>query len=168
MKKILSALFLSIALALPGYADGTARTNKFTPDVSQHSQSMIVTCVVKSGDAVLSDCELAAFDEQDNCRGSQLSLPDQNGMIYLMVYGTATEKLHFKAVKSDGTVYDCVEQFSFATDGVVGDLITPYVFTLKLCDINKDGKQSLADLTALVHILKGGRPHTVRHRGCRP
>lgn len=148
-----------LLFAMTGFTPCSAqenRTNHFVPEMPDFSNSMTITCIAKMGDLLLKDCEIAAFDKDGQCRGSQLSSIDQNGKIYLMVYGVASETLHFKLVNSEGQIFDCKETLTFAVDEVVGDLLEPFVFNVDLHDVNKDGKQSIADLVAIIHMLNNG------------
>ncbi len=150
------ALFLlAVTLSTPCAAQ-VSHTNRFVPEMSAYSNSMTITCIAKMGALQLKDCEIAAFDKDGQCRGSQLSSIDQDGYVYLMVYGVASETLHFKIVTSEGQVLDCKETLSFKVDDEVGNLMEPFVFNVDLHDVNKDGKQSIADLVAIIHMLNNG------------
>lgn len=151
----LTLLLFAAAWLMPCSAQ-SGRTNLFVPEMSEYSNSMTVTCVAMMGNQQLVDCEVAAFDSRGQCRGSQLSSINQEGRIYLMVYGTVSEPLHFRIVTANGQIYDCREQLTFAVDDEVGSITAPFVFNASTHDVNRDGRQSIADLTAIIRMLNGG------------
>lgn len=104
-------------------------------DLSPYPDNMSFTCCVEENGRRILDCEVAAFDQDGNLRGSYYS--DPNGIVFLMVQGKANEGvIHFKVVTGYGTdedpyvIRDINEIYHFFLNDILGEYLDPYVFTV--------------------------------------
>lgn len=117
-------------------------------DLHKYPDNMSFTCVVEENGQRILDCEVAAFDENDELRGSYYS--NEQGIIYLMVQGERSlGVLHFKVVTGEGddkstfTIRDINETYNFHYNDILGDAVNPFVFT-----VGKDNRKPLVSLGA--------------------
>lgn len=108
----------------------TDRTHKYescSPNLYSDNMTMVAQAI--AGGKVLSECEVAVFDEQGECRASVLSNAT-NGKAYLTIPGDAeTGELSFRVVwKANGREYDerAAESLSFSVDAHVGSTASPF------------------------------------------
>lgn len=133
--RLIKLLAVLVGLALFQQVDAQRTLYFGNVDESLYPDNMSFTCVVEeSGNRIL-DCEIAAFDENDNLRGCYFS--DAQGIIFLMVHGKNTEGvIHFKVVTGQGTdsdpyvVRDINETYHFFLNDIKGEYYNPYVFTV--------------------------------------
>ena len=132
-------------------------------DMHKYNGTMTVMARVLQNGQPLLNCELAAFDADNELRGSALSHPDDGGIIFLTIQGdNAGAQLHFRVVHGSDdenrTITDANETFVFRADQMLGTYAEPQVFTITTLlrgDVNRDGQISIADVTALVNIILG-------------
>lgn len=117
-------------------------------DLHKYPDNMSFTCVVEENGQRILDCEVAAFDENDELRGSYYS--NEQGIVYLMVQGERSlGVLHFKVVTGEGddkstfTIRDINETYNFHYNDILGDAVNPFVFT-----VGKDNRKPLVSLGA--------------------
>lgn len=132
-------------------------------DMHKYNGTMTVMARVMQNGSPLLDCELAAFDANDELRGSALSHPDDNGIIFLTIQGdNRGAELHFRVVHGtddeNRTITDANETLIFVADQMLGTYTSPQEFTITTFlrgDVNRDGFITIADVTALVNIILG-------------
>lgn len=104
-------------------------------DLHKYPDNMSFTCIVQENGQRIMNCEVAAFDENDELRGSYYT--NDQGIVYLMVQGERTlGTLHFKVVTGEGddtstfTIRDINETHGFRYNDILGDAVNPFVFTV--------------------------------------
>ena len=132
-------------------------------DMHQYNGTMTVTARVLHNGQPLLDCELAAFDENDELRGSAVSHPNDGGIIFLTIQGdNRGAELHFRVVHGtddeNRTITDADETLVFVADQALGTYTVPQVFsftTFVKGDANGDGVVNVTDIMAVAnYILK--------------
>lgn len=102
---------------------------------------IMVVQVMQQGNVVL-DCEVAVFDSNEECRASELSQPDDNGLVYLTVQGEgAGEVMHFRVVyDNEGTEEDVLfgKTVTYVNDDVIGSFSDPFILDLDDLDSIED------------------------------
>ncbi|MCF0186355.1 MAG: hypothetical protein HUJ98_07710, partial [Bacteroidaceae bacterium] len=91
----------------------------------------IIAQVWKDGKTV--ECEIAVFDSNGECRGSELSMYDNN-LVFLTIQGEGEgEPLSIRVVYSEGgNVYDVLlgERIYYVNDALIGELDKPMIIDL--------------------------------------
>lgn len=142
MIKTITQTLAAIAFALAPTNPATAgRPLLFAnTDLHKYPDNMSFTCVVQENGQRIMNCEVAAFDENEELRGSYYT--NDQGIVFLMVQGERTlGTLHFKVVTGDGddtstfTIRDINETHQFRYNDILGDPLNPFVFTVGNDDI---------------------------------
>lgn len=154
MRNYLGILLLVVCYGLAGRAQ-TGRTSAFGEvDLHRWNDNMSLICQVKKGGAIVSNCELAAFDNQGELRGKAFSHPDLNGLIYLTIQGEGSGvPIHFQAAIEGMGIVDVEESITFSATLVPEEVTTLTIASLLRGDVNGDGEVSIADMVRLVHLL---------------
>lgn len=125
-------------------------------DLHKYPDNMSFTCVVEENGQRILDCEVAAFDENGELRGSYYS--NDQGIVFLMVQGERDlGVLHFKVVTGDGddksefTIRDINETYSFHYNDILGNPLNPFVFT-----VGNDNRKPLVALGTLPATVPSG------------
>lgn len=122
-------------------ADG----KKYEPcSENKYQGNMILTAQVRCQSDTIFNCEVAVFDSNGECRASELSNPDDNGLVYLTVQGEGQgENLNFRVVYYSVDALEDVlveETLTFVNDDIVGSFNDPFV-------INVNKPESVEDMT---------------------
>lgn len=148
MRKSIFTIFVTVSLlvTLSSMHSGLLSRNKYEPcSENQYQGNMLMIAQVMEGDDVLLNCEVAVFDSNEECRASEMSIPNDNGYVYLTIQGEGEgEPLHFRVVYESGdSIRDVLadETIMFVNDDVVGSLQNPFV-------INIDKPVSVDDIKA--------------------
>ena len=130
--RTLTLVVVLLCVALPGAAQ---RTHKYTEcDSHKYQGNMTVTAIVQRPDGTAaSDCEVAVFDADGECRCSVFSDASLGGLLFLTIQGGVSgEPLTLRAVMDFDTERDyvCTQTLTFRYDATLGDLEHPYALTL--------------------------------------
>ena len=130
---LIVAVLLLLCTSLTASAE--AREHKYTGvEPTKYYSNMTITTLVKLGDEVLLDCEVAAF-VGDECRSSSLSSLEYGGLVFQLIPGSTTgEIIKFRVVYNDekGQEQDVQadQTYVFKIDGKVGSPLDPYIIQL--------------------------------------
>ena len=117
---------------------------------NKYQGNMLVIVQVKQQGEVVLDCEVAVFDSNGECRASELSHPDDNGLVYLTVQGEGSgEIMHFRVVYDNGGKEEDVlfgKTVTYVNDDVIGSFSDPFVLDLEDLDSVEDLVSSDNDL----------------------
>ena len=97
------------------------------PQVDSHLYSGnmgMIAIVKKDGKSLGEDAIIAVFSGNE-IRGKERPIADSDNMAFVTIHGESTETLTFK-VYWDGVVYDCGGSATFASDGSIGAIDSPY------------------------------------------
>ncbi len=95
---------------------------------TKYGSNMSMLAVVKRDGTTLSEVSentIVAVFSGDEIRGKDIIYADQDNMAFVTIYGESTETLTFK-VYWDGVIYDCGGSATFASDGFIGAIDSPY------------------------------------------
>ena len=109
--------------------------NYWKPVIGKFPDNMNVLAVIElNGNELRSEeAELAAFDENGECRGSALLRyvePINRYVAFLTVYGENEDALNLR-VRYEGMTYNVNEQLTMMADDVIGKGTEPYKMTIK-------------------------------------
>ena len=160
-KRILILSLLAVSISVFAASVRTLYYN--WTDMHKYNGTMTVMARVMLNGAILSDCELAAFDDTDELRGAALSNPDDNGIIFLTIQGdNKGAPLHFRVVHGSDDdnriISDSETTLTFVADQMLGTYDQPQLFIVTTTlrgDVNRDGFIARAHVTALVTIILG-------------
>ena len=148
MKKTAITILIVVLLQsiMLGSQTCSITAKKYEPcSENKYQGNMLVVAQVKCLDDVILNCEVAVFDSNGECRASELSDPNDNGIVYLTVQGEgAGEPLSFRVVYwSDDSQEDILveETATFVNDEVVGSWNEPFV-------LNVSKPESIEDIVA--------------------
>lgn len=123
-------------------------THVFQPvNRTKYSSNMSMMAVVKRNGTTLgeiSENTIVAVFSGDEIRGKDIIYADQDDMAFVTIYGEGTETLTLKVYR-EGSVYDCGGSETFAADGFIGAIDTPYeldISPVSLAD-NADNTKTL-------------------------
>ena len=130
---ILIVVFLQLALF--GSQSLSVTGERYEPcSENKYQGNMLVVAQVKCQDDVVFNCEVAVFDSKGECRASEMSDPNDNGLVYLTVQGEGSgEPLSFRVVYwSDDSHEDMLveETVTFVNDEIVGTWNDPFVLNV--------------------------------------
>ncbi len=112
-------------------------------DETKYSTNMNVIAIVMQDGKEVSDCEIAAFYE-DECRGSARPMYIEQldrYLTFLTIHGEGGETLKFKYYDiHTGEVSDLLNEMTYEVDGINGDVANPYIFGNNISDINAIGE----------------------------
>lgn len=149
MRKSIFTIFVTALLlvTLSSMHGGLLSRNKYEQcSENLYQGNMLMIAQVMEGDDVLLNYELAAFDSKEECRASEMSIPNDNGYVYLTIQGEGEgEPLHFSVVYESGdSIRDVLanETVIFVNDDVLGSLQNPFIIKIdkpmSVEDINHD------------------------------
>lgn len=152
-----------LCLSLTGWAQSSRSSSFGEVDLNKYSDNMTVICQVKQGSTIVSDCELAAFDDKGELRGKVFSHPEADGLIFLTIQGegNGVTPLQFKVAMGNGNIVDIKETLAFSANQVLGTMEAPQIFTPSgqiKGDVNGDGDVTIADLAKLIDIILNKTP----------
>ena len=108
----------------------------------------------------LSNYEVAVYDEEGNLRHVGRSIGSQQELCTLTIPGQSGHTFHFKVIYGDfaaPTIVDAAETVGFKANAIVGGPLAPFWLTIPALalpgDVNRDGKVSISDMTALVRLI---------------
>ena len=134
------------------------------PDFSQPtawSSTMSYFVYVRDANgSPLSNYEVAVYDQDGNLRHVGRSIGNQQELCTLTIPGQSGHTFSFKVIYGDfaaPTIVDAAETVSFRANAIVGGPLAPFWLTIPALalpgDVNRDGKVSISDMTALVKLL---------------
>ena len=127
IKKLLFAALVALYV-MPCMAE---RMLRYSYNESKYQSNMTVVAKVQQDGVFLTDCEVAVFDSNGECRYSGASTTDLN---FLAIQGDgSSEVMTFRIVYGPETApqeAECNETLTFAADAIVG-LDDPLILTMK-------------------------------------
>lgn len=116
MRKSIFTIFVTALLlvTLSSMHGGLLSRNKYEPcSENLYQGNMLMIAQVMEGDDVLLNYELAAFDSKEECRASEMSIPNDNGYVDLTIQGEGEgEPLHFSVVYESGDMIKNRDEFA--------------------------------------------------------
>lgn len=140
-------IFAVLQVMLSSMVGMSSVRNKYEPcDENKYQGNMILIAQVRHQTDTIFDCEVAVFDSNGECRASEKSKPNDNGLVYLTIQGEGQgEPLTFRVVywSTDSHEDMLVEEtMTFVNDDVVGSYNDPFV-------INVNKPESIEDVTVV-------------------
>lgn len=130
VKKLLLAALAALCV-MPGMAQQSTRTLRYSYDISKYQSNMTVFAQVQQDGVAFTDYEVAVFDSKGECRYSGANT---NDLIFLTIQGDGIgEVLTFRVVYGPEAApreVECNETLTFATDGFVGTPTSPFILTM--------------------------------------
>ena len=92
-------IFAVLQVMLSSMVGMSSFRNKYEPcDENKYQGNMILIAQVRHQTDTIFDCEVAVFDSNGECRASEKSKPNDNGLVYLTIQGEGQgEPLTFRA-----------------------------------------------------------------------